>query len=454
MSYETNPIGGQHSSAVSVLSATIKTSRSQVTTDITSVLSEISIFENLNRPYLSGYITIVDSERVLEMIDIQGAEEIEIVFKRNTDFKNVKQIKINFIIQRIEKIIKTNDFTQVVSFKVIDKEAFKSALHDVNRVYEGQPYQIIDKVLKEFLDRDDLKTSAIDNVTDSMKVIVPHMTPLETCRWIRNRSINQNGYPYYFYKTAMTNEYIFADLETLLTAQVINEDQPFTDNGNTGSSETTAKNFLIHKMSQAEVDDLFSMVREGVVGSSQRYYDVTKGDFEQVEFNINNDLLVDLEDLNTNQSRALIDGRLAYDDVAISNYQSKVQSQIAAAHVFDYSKSYDEPRDIGENRKKIRAHALKHLMDKTPLKIVVDTDEFINGDEHYGVGNNIRVIIRSKQEMDNAARIDQRQSGDYLIMAANYVIKMDQSNRFQATLLCAKVANYNSDSYYSGKGVR
>ena len=39
--------------------------------DITSVIMEVSLFENISRPYITGYITVVDSERVIDNMDIQ-----------------------------------------------------------------------------------------------------------------------------------------------------------------------------------------------------------------------------------------------------------------------------------------------------------------------------------------------------------------------------------------------
>ena len=141
-----------------------------------------------------------------------------------------------------------------------------------------------------------------------------------------------------------------------------------------------------------------------MVGSQQRYYDVTTGDFNIVDFNINNDLLVDLQSLNQRQQRPLIDGLLAFEDKSISNYQSKVFSQISAGNVFNDVKSYDEGIDVGDDRKKIKSNALKPLLTKSRIKIIVDGDNFIHGDNHYGVGNNVKILIRAKQEISDRSQ--------------------------------------------------
>ena len=131
------------------------------------------MYENLARPYITGYLAVTDSERLIENFDIQGAEEIEIIFKRSTERSSVREIKQTWIIQGIEKSHNVQDFTSVVVFRVIDKESFRSGLKNVNKCLQGQPWEIINQILIEYLDRDDLRTSADLSNSERMKVIIP-----------------------------------------------------------------------------------------------------------------------------------------------------------------------------------------------------------------------------------------------------------------------------------------
>lgn len=452
MSNENSPIGGQQSTSVQLQKATLTSSRTATSIDITSVVLELSMYENLARPYITGYLAVTDSERLIENFDIQGAEEIEIIFKRSTERSSVREIKQTWIIQGIEKEHNVQDFTSVVVFRVIDKESFRSGLKNVNKCLQGQPWEIINQILVEYLDRDDLRTSADLNNSERMKVIIPNMTPIQATQWIRNRSINQNGYPFYFYKSAMNNQYYFADLETLISTPVINENAPLSPSQAGGSTESKSSSSTIYQMEQDEVDNLYKLIQEGVIGSQNKYYDVTRGDFQIVDFNINNDLLVELQTLNSRQEKPLLDGRLAFDDDAISNYKAKTISQISGGRVYDDVKSYDETQDLGDSRKKIKAHAIRNLMQKTPLSIVVEGDRWIHGDEHYGIGNNIKILVRSKIDDPKNPTIDRKQSGDYLISTAKYVLDFTQS-KVGATFKCVKFGNYQNDAYNVGGGI-
>ena len=66
MSNENSPIGGQQSTSVQLQKATLKSSRTPTSIDLTSVVVELSMFENLARPFITGYLALIDSERIIE----------------------------------------------------------------------------------------------------------------------------------------------------------------------------------------------------------------------------------------------------------------------------------------------------------------------------------------------------------------------------------------------------
>ena len=187
----------EEKSEIQILSAVLASTRTSITVDISSILVEISVFENIENPFITGYITMVDNDRLIERMDIQGAELLTLRYKRNHSVSGIREIRHNFIVQSVEKQFKTNDMSQVVVLKCVDTEAFRSSLHNVNSAYKGEPYEIINKLMLEYLDRDDLLTTALDNVSSKMQVIIPNLTPLASMQWIARRSITPNGFPYF-----------------------------------------------------------------------------------------------------------------------------------------------------------------------------------------------------------------------------------------------------------------
>ena len=137
----------EEKSEIQILSAVLASTRTSITVDISSILVEISVFENIENPFITGYITMVDNDRVIERMDIQGAELLTLRYKRNHSTSDIREIKHEFVVQSVEKQFKTNDMSQVIVLKCVDKEAFKSSLHNVNSAYKGEPYEIINKLM-------------------------------------------------------------------------------------------------------------------------------------------------------------------------------------------------------------------------------------------------------------------------------------------------------------------
>ena len=55
---------------------------------------------------------------------------------------------------------------------------------------------------------------------DNMKVVVPNMTPLEACNWIKDRTTSISGTPYYFFSTLSNLKTLhFLSLSTMLNSQ-------------------------------------------------------------------------------------------------------------------------------------------------------------------------------------------------------------------------------------------
>ncbi|MAL87215.1 MAG: hypothetical protein CMI23_12770 [Opitutae bacterium] len=442
------PTGQQSSSDFGIEYATLSSTRTNLKVDVSSVLVEVLMYEHIDKPFVTGSVTLINNDRVLTNFDIQGAEIFEFSFKRHTGVSNnLTAIAKKFIVQRIDKAVKTNEFTEVMTLRLIDCEAFYSGLQNVTKCYDGQPQEIITNILDSYLKRPSIQSSAEEQVQDSMKVIVPNMTPLAACQWIKNRSTTKDGYPFFFYKAAITDRYFFVDLKTMLETDVINDTMPFTDMQASGGSLTKARQLVIRNMDQDSRDDMYAMIDKGTIGSRQKYYDITKGDFKVVDFNIHNDIMENLKDLNKRQYKSLVDAGQEYNEIPVSSYRSREFSYVSQGKSYNNKKGYDEALTEGEHRRKIKSYAYKHLMQKVVMNIQVDADEFIQGDDDYTVGKNIKVLIRAKSEDENQTKIDIKKSGDYLIMAANYNLAISQSNRATVNLLITKIADYVSDDF-------
>src|SRR6056300_774406 len=80
--------------------------------DITGMVAEINIFEQLNELYLTGSLTFLDDQNIFNGLNIQGTERVEI--EVGLPLKEKSVIKKSFMILNVDKLIKNNNYTTTV----------------------------------------------------------------------------------------------------------------------------------------------------------------------------------------------------------------------------------------------------------------------------------------------------------------------------------------------------
>ena len=56
-------------------------SRSTIPVELSNLVSDIDIYEHLDSPFLTAQVAMVDETRLMDRLDIQGAEFVEINLK-------------------------------------------------------------------------------------------------------------------------------------------------------------------------------------------------------------------------------------------------------------------------------------------------------------------------------------------------------------------------------------
>ena len=99
----------------------------------------------------------------------------------------------------------------------------------INKCYTGTPDQIIKKILKDNLDMDmeDDDMPGIKPYQETMKFVVPYMTPFAACEVIRSRMSTDLGLPYFLYSTLNYPNLQLKSLEEMLKTPSINSTAPY-----------------------------------------------------------------------------------------------------------------------------------------------------------------------------------------------------------------------------------
>lgn len=186
--------------------------------DITGMIAEISLYEDLFSNTMSGYIMLEDSLDLITNLPLIGEEQFELSLQ--TPSLSIGIEKIFYVYKLQQLVTKKRSQTYVLNF--CSKELIFSANSKVSKAFSGN---IKDTVVSIFRDPRYLASKSqlfVDNTKNSYKFIAPYWSPLETINWLAGKSINEKGVPnFLFYETNQSFE--FVSIDTLMQAGVERE---------------------------------------------------------------------------------------------------------------------------------------------------------------------------------------------------------------------------------------
>jgi hypothetical protein len=188
--------------------------------DITGIYEEISIYDSLFMPVMSGNILIRDSIGLSSKLFFDGSESllINIVKDENSDIGNFKKA-FRIYKQSERKNISLNDEAYVLSF--VSDELIYSDQQKVNQSYEFTYSEIVEKIMIDYLKiSDNNKGGFYDKTVGLKKLVIPNLTPIEAIQWCAKRAVDEQQSPNFLFFQNLTG-YNFASLSKLLTKEDI-----------------------------------------------------------------------------------------------------------------------------------------------------------------------------------------------------------------------------------------
>lgn len=412
--------------------------------DIVGLVTDIEIFEHMDLPYVTGQVAFIDTFRLYDRLDFQGAEFCLIKVKHS---ENSEAIEKRFVLDKILTNKKANNQTDLIMFHMIEDILFTSNLKNVNKAYSGSPDTIIKKIASEWLNK-----NVVDLYSDifqgNLKVVVPNMTPIEALTWIKNRGTTSNGYPTYLFSSFTTEDLIYADLKTLIEGQPINKRAPFIYGPTDHDLEVNLQHRLVQikEYSIEDTEDLYNLIADGLVSGDHHFIDTITNKDKKSTFNISDDVLKDMLETQVSNKTVAFADDFVFDEVKLQESKAKQIFQISESGAYANGTynfmSYDEDHTLG-HKKKVMALALKKLLLKSPINIRIDGTGFIEGG-HYTTGNIVRILFTANRPNTlGDVKLDLKKSGDYLIYGAKHSFA---GNRYQIHLKCAKLTNYTDDN--------
>ena len=430
---------------IKITEAVISSDRTPLSVDIKNLISDFEIYENIVNPYLTANIIFVDQENIVQDIDLQGGEKLTFSFYHVEEMNKGLEIKKEFVIDSIKEISKAGERDEVVRIHCTEFIGLISSLQNVNRVYTGAPSEIIAKIMSEFLNKDLIQIGN-DSLKD-MKVIIPNMHPIEACQWLRKRTLTKEGFPFFLFSTMGVDNLILKDLGTMLNQQPINKKIPYFYAPSLAATKSIQSYYTIQDYEYSDTENLIGLIREGLVGAKYNFYSTLTALEDPIKFNVDRNVFKRLAQQNSigaNNTRYNYAPGYRFNDIAFQEYESKNISSINSSGAYTTKdsvfKSYHEESTKGSNVKKVIEKALRGFLGKTPLRMTVRGRDFVTADNNYSIGKTIRInFLDTNPLVDaNAAKLDEKKSGDYIIIEARHNYRIE---KFDTTLLCAKIGS-------------
>lgn len=313
-------------------SVLIYSSRSTIPVEVANLVSDLDIYEHLDSPFLTAQLAFMDESRLMDRLDLQGAEFVQVKIKPAIEAEPI--ITKRFVIETIIDSQKVNQTGEFIILSLYEDILFKSNYKNVNKCYSGNPFEIIQKISSEFLDKNVVQAGEA-TFQNNMKVIVPNLDPLKAMAWIKNRMTTADGVPDFIFSTLGLDSLVVNDLMSMADQEPINSAKPFmyAATPNLAEEKRIGNNYLpILSYNEGDKENMFEMIKNGVVGAEYQFYDAFTSKIHSHKLNYKKDVtdvLPKTRDKDFNFAEYEIDGEV------LNEIQSQRITQIGSAGVYN-----------------------------------------------------------------------------------------------------------------------
>ena len=410
--------------------------------DVTTSISIFEIFENIEKPYLTGNVIMRDDMRFYDGVKINGTELCEITLSQPA--LDAVPVTLRFVIQYVKGTQKVGDQVEMIDFRIVEQTAFTSSIHQFSKSYQGTPEQIIQNICKDHLSVD-VDMPKIKCSQSPMKVIIPYMNPYQACAWILERMSTSDGVPYFLFKTIKDENLQLKSFDEMSREETWNK-LPYTyatsNLTSTSASITSEQIFNVEACTQQHSEGVYDLIKNGSMGSKHTITDLGSGQSETFQHNLS-DTYKSLESIGILEKG--IEPSVATGVYETSDGLPLEQMNNRNFHRLISNNTYNDWKNIYEefDRASLKVdntrRVIKKLLNKSSINITVPGLPYLMDEKNRSLGNNIDFIyIANNTSVDTVPdMIDKKRSGKYLVYAARHVF--DENEKHKTHLMGVKL---------------
>lgn len=181
---------------------------------------DINIYESIYNATLSGSISFVDIDSIVERLPVIGKEFIE--FKIRTPVKyngeyggEINAVKHKFFVYKVSVKEQASFRNQVISLEFCSPELIRNSRIRVSKAYEGSYDQAVKDLFESEKILNSKKPLFIEKTRLNQKVVVPNLRPIDTINMFASRALStvSNSASFFFFET--TQGFHFRSLDSM-----------------------------------------------------------------------------------------------------------------------------------------------------------------------------------------------------------------------------------------------
>ena len=419
--------------------------------DIRAYIFNLSFFEDLEKPYVTGQIMFMDDIGLIQDIQLKGTEQISIKV-RTQDPSLSADWEMTFNIVSVIEATKTSERVEAYHINLISPHAFRDQNIKISRSYTGRVTEISEAILKNHLDVevDRSYSGGEQEAQNPVRIITPYISPLESIVWLIDRATTEVGAPYYIYQTlydqtpgeggaGVKDKLRVGNLETMMTAPAFNEDL-HAQHTISGANQVALKSLeeqktTVKAYTVANVEDTLKLSQEGALGANLIQLDT----FTSQRF---------IRHLNTSDlldrlaSREIITGgrdkqnvfdekqkiNVAGEEKTLGECDSRFLTSINSFGTYGTVNSYADVQDQSQAMNKIRSSAVKSLLNRNMMDVTITgaltfAPKAAGGNSLLTVGDVIFIDFIESDVDKQAPKKNMELSGLYLIHKARNIYR-------------------------------
>lgn len=182
--------------------------------DIFNFVVELSLFEDIQSPTLSGEVVINDSLDLANIFPLMGEERIFISFK-TPGFSQEARIVGTFYIYKMSE--RTNNALKQVEYTLhfMSIEGIRDQNIRYSRCYEGTPSKIAPLILTDERFLNSRKPLFIGESKNHVKYVSNYWSPFQNMSWLASRALSMTGVSNFVFFESYKG-YVFESIDNML----------------------------------------------------------------------------------------------------------------------------------------------------------------------------------------------------------------------------------------------